>query len=69
MNALGEILVAISLLVGCGYAMDKIYITVKREALIHAHRGLPSLSAYTSKLTCSKIDSSGRLVPVPCSGR
>ena len=69
MNAIGEIFVALSLLIGSGYAVEKIYVTVERETLIHVHRGLPSLSAYTSRLTCSKIDNTGRLMPARCSRR
>ena len=34
MNSIKEIFVVLSILVGSGYAMDQIYITVKREALL-----------------------------------
>ena len=69
MNAVGEIFVALALLAGSGYATEKVYIVVERETLIHVHRGLPSLSAYTARLTCSTLERSGRLVPARCSRR
>lgn len=67
MNAIGEIFAALLILFASGYGMEKIYVAVKREAIIKVHRGLPSLSAYTNKLTCSKISENGSLIPAKCS--
>lgn len=62
MNAISGILTAIFLLAGTGYAMDKLYVEVRRAALTKASQGLPSLSAYTRRLTCKEISRSGELV-------
>jgi hypothetical protein len=63
MNAVSGIFVALAL---GGYALDKIYLTVKRAAVERIQRGQPSLSDFTNRLTCSKIAMTGTLVPVKC---
>ena len=67
MNAIGEIFAALLILFASGYGMEKLYVAVKQEAIIKVHRGLPSLSAYTNELICSKILKNGRLVSANCS--
>ena len=63
MNSVGSIFVALSLLFGGGYALDKIYVYTKTAAVKHIQRGLPSLESFTNRLTCSRISASGNLVP------
>lgn len=67
MNAVSGIFVALALMFGGGYAMNKIYVTVKRAAVERIQRGQPSLSAFTHRLTCSEIDPSGNYVIKKCS--
>jgi hypothetical protein len=69
MNAVNGIFVAIALVLGGGYALDKIYVTVKHAAIERIHRGQPSLSAFTSRFTCSRISDSGNLVSARCKDR
>lgn len=66
MNAVNYIFVAIALIFGGGYALDKIHTATKRMAVERIQRGMPSLSQFTNRLTCSKIASSGELVSIPC---
>lgn len=66
MNAINGIFVAVALVFGGGYALDKIYVAVKRATVERIHRGQPSLSAFTNRLTCSKIAESGVLVRFKC---
>ena len=66
MNAVNGIFVAVALVLSGGYALDKIYVTVKRAAVERIHRGQPSLSAFTNRLTCSRISESGTLVHTKC---
>jgi hypothetical protein len=66
MNAVNSIFVAVALVFGGGYALNKIYVTVRQAAVERIHRGQPSLSTFTNRLTCSKIDNSGNFVRVKC---
>jgi len=66
MNSVSGIFVAISLIFGGGYAADKIYMAVKRTAIQQVHAGMPSLSAFTNRMTCSKISDAGTLVSTKC---
>jgi hypothetical protein len=69
MNAVSGIFVALALIFGGGYALDKIYVNVKSAAVERVHRGMPSLSAFTNRLTCSEISKSGDLVLIGCGRR
>ena len=62
MNAVSSIFVAIMLVFGGGYALDKIYVTVKRAAVERIQRGQPSLEQFTNRLTGFRIDKSGNLI-------
>ena len=64
MNALSSIFVAVALVFGGGYALDRIYVSVKRAAVERIHRGQPSLEAFTNRLTHARIGKSGDLVPL-----
>ena len=66
MNAVNSIFVAVALVFGGGYALDKIYVTVKRAAIERIHQEQPSLSRFTNRLTCAKIDKSGNFVRAKC---
>lgn len=66
MNAISNIFVALSLIFGGGYALDKIYMFVKGAAVEQIQQGMPPLSSFTSQLTCSKITKDGRFVKLPC---
>jgi hypothetical protein len=66
MNAVSGIFVALSLIFGGGYALNKIYVATKTAAVERIQRGMPPLSRFTNQLTCSKISASGKLVPVKC---
>lgn len=67
MNTVNGIFVALTLVFGGGYALDKIYVAVKRAAIEQIHHGMPPLSGFTNRLTCSKISKSGNLVATRCS--
>lgn len=66
MNAVSGIFVALALIFGGGYALEKIFLTVKQAAVENIHHGMPSLSQFTNRLTCSHIASDGNLVPLKC---
>ena len=66
MNAVGGIFVGLALLFGGGYALDKIYVTVKQAAVERIQKGQPSLSAFTTRLTCARIDKSGNFARTKC---
>ncbi len=66
MNAISGIFMALSLVFGGGYALNKIYITTKRAAVERIQRGMPPLSRFTNRLTCSKISASGDYVTAKC---
>jgi len=66
MSALKDLFAALLLLAGSGWALEKTYIEVRKAALIKAHQGLPSLTNFTQRLTCSKIAEDGRLVSAGC---
>lgn len=68
MNAVSGIFVALAIIFGGGYALDKIYVAVKRTAVEQVHHGMPSLSRFTNRLTCSKISAAGNLEPTKCGG-
>ncbi len=66
MNAISGIFVALSLIFGGGYALNKIYVATKTAAVERIQRGMPPLSRFTNRLTCSKIASSGEYVATHC---
>jgi hypothetical protein len=66
MNAVNSIFMAVAIVFGAGYALDKIYVTVRRAAIERIHQGQPSLSEFTNRLTCAQIDKSGNLVKAKC---
>lgn len=66
MNAVSGIFVALAIVFGGGYALDKIYVVVKRAAVERIHQGQPSLAEFTNRLTCSKISKDGQLVHSKC---
>jgi hypothetical protein len=66
MNAVSGIFVALALIFGGGYALDKIYVATKMAAVERIHRGMPHLSEFSNRLTCSKIGRIGALVSAPC---
>ena len=66
MNAVSGIFAALALVFGGGYALDQIYVATKLAALARVHRGMPHLSDFTNRLTGSKIDRNGALVPAAC---
>ncbi|MGE3263329.1 MAG: hypothetical protein AB7K68_16230 [Bacteriovoracia bacterium] len=66
MNAVNGIFVALALVFGGGYALDKIYVSVKAAAIERIHRGQPSLGQFTNRLTCSKFTPSGEYVATKC---
>lgn len=66
MSAVSGIFIALAVVFGGGYALDRIYVTVKRAAIERIHRGQPSLSEFTNRLTCSKITESGVFVQTGC---
>lgn len=69
MNAISGIFVALALIFGGGYALDKIYVATKRAAVERIQRGMPPLSRFTNQLTCSKISASGNLVHSQCKSK
>ncbi len=69
MNAVKGIFVALSIVFGGGYALEKIYITVKHAAIERIQRGQPSLELFTNRLTCSRISVTGTLAPAKCGKR
>ena len=69
MNSVSGIFVALAVVFGGGFALDKIYLATKAAAVERVHRGMPSLSEFTHRLTCSKISKDGSLVPVKCDRR
>lgn len=66
MNAVSVIFVAVALIFGGGYALDKIYVTVKGAAVERIQRGMPPLSRFTNQLTCSKFTPSGDYAKTKC---
>jgi hypothetical protein len=68
MNAVNGIFLALAVVFGGGYALDKIYVTVRQAAVERIHRGQPSLEHFTNRLTCAKISKSGELLPLKCKG-
>lgn len=66
MNAVSGIFVALALVFGGGYALDKIYVTVKKAAVERIQHGMPPLSRFTNQLTCSKFTPSGSYVATKC---
>lgn len=66
MNAVSGIFVALSLIFGGGYALNKVYVATKTAAAERIQRGMPPLSRFTSELTCSKFSSSGEYVSAGC---
>lgn len=66
MNAVSGIFVALSLVFGGGYALQKSYVATKVAAVERIHRGMPHLWDFTNRLTCSKISETGALVPMKC---
>ena len=66
MNAVSGIFIAVALIFGGGYALDKIYVTVKSAAVERIQNGMPPLSKFTNQLTCSKFTASGDYVATKC---
>lgn len=66
MNAVSGIFVALAVFFGGCYALDRIYAEVKSASVERVHKGMPSLSEFTNRLTYSKIVSNGTLVPLHC---
>lgn len=66
MNAVSGIFVALSLIFGGGFALNKIYVATKAAAVERIQHGMPPLSRFTNQLTCSKISASGNLVSGKC---
>ena len=66
MNAVSGIFVGLALMFGGGFALEKIYVAVKGAAVARIHRGMPHLSEFSSRMTCSKISKDGTLVPTKC---
>lgn len=66
MNAVNGIFIALAFIFGGGYALNKIYVAVRVAAVERVHRGMPHLSDFTNRLTCSKISTAGTLVPTRC---
>lgn len=66
MNAVNGIFIALALVFGGGYALDKIYVAVKTAAVERIHRGQPSLETFTNRLTCSKFTASGNYIETKC---
>jgi len=65
MNSVGGIFVGLALMFGGGYALDKIYLTVKRAAVERIQKGQPSLMSFTTMLTCAEISvADGKLRPI-----
>lgn len=70
MSAVSGIFLGLALVFGGGYALDRIYVAVKTATVERVHRGMPHLSAFTSRLTCSHIAvADGTLVPGKCGSR
>lgn len=69
MNAVSGIFVALAIVFGGGYALDKISLATKMAATRNVHRGMPSLSNFTNHLTCSRISRAGTLVAMKCKKR
>lgn len=69
MNAVSGIFVALSIVFGGGYALHEIYVATKVAAVERIHRGMPHLSDFTNRLTCSKISKTGAFVPIRCGKR
>lgn len=61
MNAINTIFITLSLLFCGGYALHKIYITTKTMAIERIQKGMPHMSDFTNRLTCSKLSKSGTL--------
>ena len=51
MESVKEIIIALTILFGSGYAAEKVHAYVKQMAVKQIQKGLPALSAYTQKLT------------------
>lgn len=66
MNAISGIFVALSLIFGGGYALNKIYFATKKAAVERLQRGMPPLSRFTNQLTCSKFTPSGEYIATKC---
>jgi len=64
MNAVSGIFVALALVFGGGYALDRIYLAVRHAAVERIHRGQPRLENFTVRLTHSRIQADGRLHPL-----
>lgn len=55
MNAINGLFLAVVIFFGGGYAVNKIYKEVKQLTVGRMHKGLPSLSKFTNRLTMSRI--------------
>ena len=64
MNSLSSIFVAVALIFGGGYALDRLYVTIRSAAIDRVHRGMPHLSEFSNRLSCSHIAvADGKLKP------
>lgn len=67
MSTVNGIFIALALVFGGGYALDKIYVAVKTAAVERIQKGQPSLSQFTNRLTCSHISAqTGALIKDKC---
>lgn len=55
MKSVIDAIVGILMLLGIGSVSLSLYNSVKKEALLKVHHGLPSLEKYTQKLTRTKL--------------
>lgn len=69
MNSVGGIFVAVAMVFGGGYAMNKIYVAIKMAAVERVQKGMPHLSEFTNRMTCSRISRTGTLIPAKCGKR
>lgn len=67
MNAVSGIFIALSLILSGGYILNKIYVATQLAAIERIQRGMPPLSRFTNRLTCSTISNDGKLVRQKCS--
>ncbi|MGE3263139.1 MAG: hypothetical protein AB7K68_15270 [Bacteriovoracia bacterium] len=66
MNIVSGIFVALAVVFGGGYALEKVYATLRQVTVERIYRGQPSLERFTNQLTCAKISKSGNLRPLKC---
>ncbi len=57
MNSVKEIFIAVAIIVGGGFAVQKIHHKVRAMTLQKVHQGLPPIGKFTEKLTGIKASS------------